>query len=274
LDYHRFFSGTVEVGFEKSGLALLVYRLSVDAMRHIGQAVESSFPLLSEEQNASFNQEFHTEEKLAAKFMLLQEWMKDRPFDVLDLGGGNGAFVDRALARFPKNSATIVDVSPLLLSANTPSDRKKLILGSIENLPDIFDGRTFDCITLNWVLHHLVGNSYSACWTNFLNTLEQCKQLLRPNGIVLVAENMFEGYLRSNLPSHLIYAITAIRFPWFVYFARRFFNTAGTGVCFQSQRAWRRVFAQAGFDVIAFQPGLDWCGLTARLEVGQPTYCL
>ena len=64
-------------------------------MRHIGKAIESSFPLLSEEQNASFNREFHSEEELAAKFMLLQEWMKDRPFDVLDLGGVNGAFVDR-----------------------------------------------------------------------------------------------------------------------------------------------------------------------------------
>ena len=205
-------------------------------MRRIGQAIESSFPLLSEEQNASFNREFHSEEELAAKFMLLQEWIKDRPFDVLDLGGGNGTFVDRLLARYPKSSATIVD------------------------------GRAFDCITLNWVLRHLVGNSYSACRTNFLSTIEQCKLLLKPNSILLVAENMFEGYLRSNLPSHLIYAITAIRFPWFLYFTRRFFNTAGTGVCFQSQRAWRRMFAQAGFDVIAFQRGLEWWWLDRSLR--------
>jgi hypothetical protein len=119
-------------------------------------------------------------------------------------------------------------------------------------------GRTFDCITANWVFHHLVGNDYRTSWKNCLDTLIQCKELLKPNGMLLVAENMFDGYLRSNIPSHLIYAITATRWPWFVRLAKRFFNTAGVGVCFQSRREWGHMFAQAGFDLVAFQPGLVW----------------
>jgi hypothetical protein len=52
------------------------------------------------------------------------------------------------------------------------------------------------------------------------------------------------------------YAITPTSWPWFVRLAKRFFNTAGVGVCFQSQRAWQHIFAEAGFDMVAFQRGL------------------
>jgi ubiquinone/menaquinone biosynthesis C-methylase UbiE len=216
------------------------------------------FLLLREEQNAAFDAEFHSKEELETKFLLLEELSEDRPLNVLDLGGGNGIFVDQLLARFPKSAATIVDISSLLLAKNKPSGRKELIHGSIECISDILAGRTFDYITVNWVFHHLVGNSYRACRKNCHNALMQCKELLKPNGMLIVAEVMFTGYLRSNLPSHIIYAITATRWPWFVRVAKRFFNTAGVGVCFRSQRAWQHMFAQAGFDVAAFQRGLVW----------------
>ena len=131
-------------------------------------------------------------------------------------------------------------------------------------MPEILAGRTFDYITVNWVFHHLVGNSYRTCRNNCLDVLMQCKELLKPNGMLLVAEDMFNGYLGSNLPSHIIYAITATRWPWVVRVAKRFFNTAGVGVCFQSQRAWQHMFAQAGFNVVAFQRGLVWRWLGFR----------
>lgn len=214
--------------------------------------------LLSEEQNAAFDAEFHSREELETKFLLLEELSEDRPFNVLDLGGGNGIFVDQLLARFPKSTATIVDISSLLLAKNKPSGRKELFHGSIECMSDILGGHTFDYITVNWVFHHLVGNSYRASRNNCHDALMKCKELLKPNGMLIVAENMLTGYLRSNLPSHIIYAITAIRWPWFVRVAKRFFNTAGVGVCFQSQRAWRHMFAEAEFNVIAFQRGLVW----------------
>jgi ubiquinone/menaquinone biosynthesis C-methylase UbiE len=219
---------------------------------------ERKFRRLSEKQNAAFDAEFHSHEELEKKFLLLEKLNEDKPFNLLDLGGGNGLFVDQLLARFPKSSATILDISAPLLAKNTPSDRKELIHSAIEYIPNLLTGRTFDYITMNWVLHHLVGNNYRMCWENCLDTLMQYRELLKPNGMLLVAENMFDGYLRSNFPSHLVYAITATRWPWFVRLARPFFNTAGVGVCFQSQRAWKRMFAQAGLDVVAFQPGLVW----------------
>ena len=230
-------------------------------------APNSKFLLLGEKQNAAFDTEFQWPEELETKFLLLEEFSEDKPFNVLDLGGGNGLFADRLLARLPKSSATIVDISPSLLAKNKPSNRTELVHGTIEHISDLLAGRTFDYITVNWVFHHLIGNSYRTSWKNCLDTLMRCKELLKPNGMLIVSEDMFDGYLRSNLPSHLIYAITAIRWPWFVRLANRFFNTAGVGVCFQSQRAWQHMFAQAGFDVVAFQRGLEWGGRSFRLAI-------
>jgi len=233
----------------------VIYPVRFAMVHHNTHAPESQFRILSEKQNAAFDTEFHSQEELESKFLLFDE---GRPFNVLDLGGGNGIFADQLLARFPKSSVSIVDISSLLLAKNRPSERKELIHSSIECMNDILVGRTFDYITVNWVFHHLVGNGYRICRKNCLDTLMRCKELLKPNGMLIVTENMFEGYLGSNVPSHLIYTITATRWPWFVRLAERFFNTAGVGVCFQSQRAWEHMFAQAGFNIVTCQRGLEW----------------
>jgi hypothetical protein len=67
-----------------------------------------------------------------------------------------------------------------------------------------------------------------------------------------------------NQPSHIIYGISSIKWQWIVRFTQRFFNTAGVGLCFQLQ--WERIFAEAGFDPVAFQRGLlcYWLGPSLR----------
>jgi ubiquinone/menaquinone biosynthesis C-methylase UbiE len=217
-----------------------------------------AFLFLSEDQNAAFDREYHSKAELEAKFSLLEGLMGKETFSVLDLGGGNGKFADEFLARFPKSSVTILDISRLLLDRNSHSSRKELICGSVESMSETFAGRSFDCITVNWVLHHLTGNDYQACLENVLDTLDRCRQLLKPNGILLVTENMFDGCFGSNIPSRLIYTITAVRHPWFVRLAKRFFNTAGVGVCFQSREAWASLFARGGFDLVTLQKGKTW----------------
>ena len=87
---------------------------------------------------------------------------------MLDLGGGNGVFADQLIDRFPSSDVTILDISSNLLKKNRPSSRKKLINGSIEYMAEILEGHRFDCIAMNWVLHHLVGESYRGCWENCL----------------------------------------------------------------------------------------------------------
>jgi trans-aconitate methyltransferase len=93
-----------------------------------------------ERENAAFNTEFHSQQELESKFLLLEKLFEHRPLNVLDLGGGNGLFSDQLLARFPKSVVTILDVSSLLLANNVPSNRKELRHGSIEHMSDIFAG--------------------------------------------------------------------------------------------------------------------------------------
>jgi len=135
-------------------------------MANSDMAPKTNFLHLAETQNAAFDMECHTSEELERKFTLLDELTEGRPFTLLDLGGGNGLFADQLLARFPKGVVTIIDISSALLSKNNLSSRKELIHGAIENMGEIFAGRRFDYITMNWVLHHLVGKSYPICHEN------------------------------------------------------------------------------------------------------------
>jgi hypothetical protein len=62
-----------------------------------------------------------------------------------------------------------------------------------------------------------------------------------------ISSNMFSAIISQ--PSHIIYGISSIKWQWIARFTQRFFNTTGVSLCFQSQRAWERIFAEAGFDV-------------------------
>lgn len=215
-------------------------------------------PRLTDTQTAAFNADFHSVEELDRKLLRIEWFFGSRPFSILDLGGGNGHFLDTVLDRFPAARGTVLDLSDTLLSLNKPSSRKSLILASVEALPDVVEGEKFDLITMNWLLHHLIGTEYRACRNNCLSLLERCRTLLNPGGVILITENMFDGYFGTNIPSWLIFRVTRIRAPWIVRLTHRFANTAGTGVCFRSQRSWVRLFAAAGYRIAREDRGRTW----------------
>ncbi len=58
---------------------------------------------LVEEQNAAFDEEYHSAAELRSKVELLRkQFGNDGPRSIPDLGGGNGIFLDALLAEFPK----------------------------------------------------------------------------------------------------------------------------------------------------------------------------
>ena len=204
---------------------------------------------LSEAQNASFDAEYHSPQEMQAKLKLLAErFPGGGPRTILDLGGGNGKFLDALLDAFPNARGVLVDISQHLLDSNKPHPRKELIRASVSECNDVLGDRKFDLITVNWLLHHLVGPSRDVCTQNCLTTLEMCKGHLAEGGALFVAENLFEGFAGTNIPSHVIYAITRVKFSPFVRFARRFFNTAGVGVCFRNERDWRNLLHRVGLE--------------------------
>jgi 2-polyprenyl-3-methyl-5-hydroxy-6-metoxy-1,4-benzoquinol methylase len=207
---------------------------------------------LEPDQTTAFDTEYHRPVVLAAKLAKIAEALPLRPLSFLDIGGGNGAFADSILNALPDARVTVLDVAKNLLDANKPDQRKELLLCSVERMKDLLPGRKFDVITLNWVLHHFVGPTRSATWQNCVESLRACRELLVDDGVIVIAENLFDGPFGSNIPSHIIYAITRIQNKTFVRLARRFFNTAGTGVCFRSNRNWQKLIRSAGLSCELF----------------------
>ncbi|HYN79130.1 MAG TPA: hypothetical protein VES73_15210, partial [Lamprocystis sp. (in: g-proteobacteria)] len=87
------------------------------------------------------------------------------------------------------------------------------------------------------------------------------RKLLAKDGILVVFENYYPGLLFDDLPSRLIYTLTASTL--LKSFTERLgANTAGVGVCFHSMKAWLIKVKQAGLAVDATQPGYRYGNLT------------
>lgn len=210
---------------------------------------DMSLLYLDESQNQAFDYEYHSEDELTDKLAFLQRTFPKGPRSILDIGGGNGHFLDRLLSEFPEAEGWIVDISPQLLALNETNPRKHILQGSVERLAQILGGQKFDVISLNWLLHHLVDITYDRSVRNIEKAVELAATFLTERGILMIAENEYQGFFETNVPSHVIYAVTRVQNPVFVKLAGKFFNTAGVGVCFQSKAAWWKLFRRLGFHV-------------------------
>lgn len=170
-------------------------------------------------------------------------------FCFLDIGGGNGVFCDKVLAAFPQASAVLLDNSEYLVALNEIRENKTIVCDSVENVTALFQDKKFDVIFLNLVLHHFVGNSYQATYQNVVNTLNNLKPLLSENGVVYIMEDIYNGLIFDSLPSFLIFTLTSSK-KMAKITKRLGANTAGTGVCFRSEKQWKRIIDKCGYEII------------------------
>jgi len=213
---------------------------------------------LADSQLANFDKEYVGERKWAALRACIDRDFSGRPFSFLDIGGGNGLFADRVLATYSNSRGTVLDNAEILLRKNKDwPDRKTIVCGSAENLETLFAGERFDIIFMNWVLHHLVGESYASTTENVRRLLHGAGSLLHPNGRISIFEHMYDGLVIDNLPSHIIYHLTSSR--RLSSLIRRWgANTAGVGVCFRSRKAWLDIIRDAGLDAVEYSEGSRW----------------
>ena len=170
---------------------------------------------------------------------------------ILDLGGGNGRLADRLTAAYENVEVTVLDNSELLLGKNRPHPRKRLVLASIANAENELRNQRYDLICVNWVLHHLIGDTPSETDALVDEALSTSRNLLSDNGRISVFEHMYDGILVDDLPGQLIYRITKSRI--LAEPARRMgANTAGVGVRFRSKRAWKNTFDRLGLTVLRY----------------------
>lgn len=203
---------------------------------------------LSEDQVKTFDTDYFTDLRLGRIFACLERDFGEREFRLLDIGCGNGRLVDRILERFPAALAVVVDNSPHMIDANRPHPRKQAVLAEATELASVLEGRRFDVISLNWILHHLVYRSWSASRTASLTQLRHLHRLATPEARLSVYENCYDGLLFDNLPGRIIHGMTST--PLLSAIARsQGANTAGVGVSFQSRQAWTQQFSAAGWAV-------------------------
>jgi ubiquinone/menaquinone biosynthesis C-methylase UbiE len=166
----------------------------------------------------------------------------DGKFTFLDVGGGNGKFADRLLAKYPGARGTVLDNAQILLDRNQPNCRKKLVNASVEELFQM-GNETYDIIFFNWLLHHLVSDSYVQTCENISKIFGQVLPLLSPQGRISIFENMYDGIFVDRAPSRLIFELTSSK-VLARFTSKMGANTAGVGVCFLSYRHWCSVIAQ------------------------------
>ncbi len=206
--------------------------------------------LLQDESLEAFDKEFRDWPQYQQ--LLAENFSSVSPRSILDVGGGNGAFLDRVLTFYPEASGVVLDNSTLMLEKNTVGPRKSVVIGSAVEVGRLFEPEQFDLVTVNVLLHHLVGKSEEQTRELITRCLEGIRSLIRPGGLVVVYEQIYEGLLPLPDPGRLIYALTSIRQPWIARHLKKFgANTAGIGVRFRSTGAWRSLFSQAGLLVLA-----------------------
>lgn len=227
---------------------------------------------LDQSQLAAFDMEYVGDNKWAGIRACIDRDFAHRPFSFLDIGGGNGLFADRVLEAYPNSTGIVLDNAETLLHRNRDwGDRKRIVCGGAEEIEKLFVSERFDIIFMNWLLHHLVSDSYSATTDNVRRILQASEMILHEQGRISICENMYYGLVLDNLPGHLIYHLTSSRFlrP----LTRRLgANTAGVGVCFRSRKAWSNLIRRAGMEVVEYTEWGPWTIPLAHkllLHVGQ-----
>jgi hypothetical protein len=192
---------------------------------------------LNDSQLETFDTEYMNEPRWNIFKKGIDQDFPEGDFSFLDVGGGNGKFADLLLDNYPNSQGTVLDNSQLLLSRNHSHPRKTLISASVDELSKQAEKATYDLICFNWLLHHLVGDSYAQSIENISTTLRQATQMLSPRGRISIFENIYDGIIFDRLPSRLIFELTSSK-SLATLTRKMGANTAGTGVCFLSQKKW------------------------------------
>jgi hypothetical protein len=212
----------------------------------------SATRVLSDAQASAFDFEILDEELWSVLKPVLTQQLTGPSKHILDVGGGNGMFVDRVLEAFPTAEATLVEPAHNLVTANCPNPKKTVLQSTFQQV-GLRDTKPVDVIFFNWVLHHFVVDSYKTTTRTQCDALILARQLLKPGGRLIVFEQLYNGSKIDDLPGRIIYELTSQR-RLAPLTSRLGANTAGVGVCFHSEQGWRELFERAGLSVNSFTP--------------------
>lgn len=169
---------------------------------------------------------------------------------LLDVGGGNGTFLDTMLQAMPDATGTLVEMSLGMAEKNSTSNRKTVVCANFLDwaAKTTQSAQRFDVIFFNFVLHHFVGKHRNESIRLQTRALQGAKSVLAEGGLIVVYEIHYNGLFHDESSSALIHALSssALLSP---VVKRLGANTAGYGVCFHSENFWRRLFGEHGLKV-------------------------
>jgi SAM-dependent methyltransferase len=117
---------------------------------------------------------------------------------LLDIG--NGGTFDYDVSLLPELAAVDLFLEDLPSGSFPPNVVPRN--GSALNLP--FSDASFDGVIMVMLIHHLVGNSISACWENAGRAVDEAFRVLKPSGKLIVMESCvprwFYGFEKLVFP--------------------------------------------------------------------------
>lgn len=173
----------------------------------------------------------------------------DKPWSMLDVGGGTGALCDYLHEQFPHSRATVLDISPDLLGANVPAPWKTILQGSATDLASLLGRQSFDLVCIHSLLHHVVDGKYHSSGRQVERVLQQVQDVLAPGGRLSLFELSYRGWPIETLSGRIIFELTSSRLLGPL--CRRLgANAGGVGVRFLPESAWRDMLERLGFNIL------------------------
>lgn len=173
----------------------------------------------------------------------------------LDVGGGIGKFAN-SICDLNKaiQHIDVVDPSKQAHRKFLYHPKVRLIKGTLE---DLNSQTLYDFATINLVCHHIIDNTNQKTIDRQKNFLYRVTEMLSETGYIFVEENIYESYFFDDVCGRIIYEITSL--SGIEPITRRLgANTAGEGVRFHSDNAWREIFQRAGLMVVGTFENCAW----------------
>lgn len=153
---------------------------------------------------------------------------------IADFGGGNGRLLDRVLDCLPDALGVNYEVSAYLRRLNKQRPNKIIVSDSF--LSQKIDSK-YDLIFINWVFHHLVGVNIGSTSALMQQAADVAFQALRPNGLLVVSENLLKSVFPVGVSSGALFGITKSRFLKPIVSRMRDGKTiAGVGIYYLSEQ--------------------------------------
>ena len=128
------------------------------------------------------------------KLGMLKELAK-KGDSLLDVGCGNGYFVDRALAETSISQVYGLDISKAMLKLNREVPNKYLCQASALQMP--FKPHSFTFIHFDAMLHHVVGAGRKSSVQQACDVLWGCVALTRKDGFLVLTERCVDSRISS-----------------------------------------------------------------------------